>query len=197
MLGIDAPDPGEPCFAESRDELERLIGSSPVNLATDPSQPDTDSSGFLLRYVEETYFLDGDVSVQQARAGMARYDATSSGLEHGTEIRDAETDASEREVGIWADPPCGSGPSATEEPDPTTESEPEPEPNPAPKPQPDPDPEPAPRPAPDVNEDDDSGGSAYYPNCDAARAAGAAPLYAGEPGYSRKLDRDGDGVACE
>lgn len=36
-----------------------------------------------------------------------------------------------------------------------------------------------------------------YPNCAAARAAGAAPLYAGQPGYSSKLDRDGDGVACE
>lgn len=37
----------------------------------------------------------------------------------------------------------------------------------------------------------------YFPNCAAARAAGAAPLRAGQPGYSRKLDRDGDGVACE
>ncbi|PTM90144.1 excalibur calcium-binding domain-containing protein [Mycoplana dimorpha] len=37
----------------------------------------------------------------------------------------------------------------------------------------------------------------YYRNCAAARAAGAAPIRAGEPGYSRKLDRDGDGVACE
>lgn len=37
----------------------------------------------------------------------------------------------------------------------------------------------------------------YFRNCSAARAAGAAPIYAGEPGYSRKLDRDGDGVACE
>lgn len=36
-----------------------------------------------------------------------------------------------------------------------------------------------------------------YANCSEARAAGAAPLYAGQPGYSRKLDRDGDGVACE
>lgn len=36
-----------------------------------------------------------------------------------------------------------------------------------------------------------------YPNCAAARAAGAAPIYAGQPGYSGKLDRDGDGVACE
>lgn len=37
----------------------------------------------------------------------------------------------------------------------------------------------------------------YFANCAAARAAGAAPLYQGDPGYSRKLDRDGDGVACE
>ncbi|MFJ8894965.1 DUF1524 domain-containing protein [Leifsonia sp. NPDC102414] len=38
---------------------------------------------------------------------------------------------------------------------------------------------------------------AFYPNCAAARAAGVAPIHVGEPGYSRKLDRDGDGVACE
>ncbi|HVV38341.1 MAG TPA: excalibur calcium-binding domain-containing protein, partial [Acidimicrobiales bacterium] len=37
----------------------------------------------------------------------------------------------------------------------------------------------------------------YYANCDAARAAGAAPLSRGEPGYRSGLDRDGDGVACE
>ena len=39
--------------------------------------------------------------------------------------------------------------------------------------------------------------SVYYENCDAARAAGAAPVRVGDPGYSRKLDRDGDGVGCE
>jgi hypothetical protein len=39
--------------------------------------------------------------------------------------------------------------------------------------------------------------SVYYANCSAVRAAGAAPIYAGQPGYSSKLDRDGDGVACE
>ena len=39
--------------------------------------------------------------------------------------------------------------------------------------------------------------SAYYANCAAVRAAGVAPLYAGQPGYSSKLDGDKDGVACE
>ncbi len=38
---------------------------------------------------------------------------------------------------------------------------------------------------------------AYYPNCAAVRAAGAAPLHRYDPGYTRKLDRDGDGIACE
>jgi hypothetical protein len=42
-----------------------------------------------------------------------------------------------------------------------------------------------------------SGGSVYYANCTAARAAGAAPVMRGAPGYSRKLDRDNDGVGCE
>lgn len=36
-----------------------------------------------------------------------------------------------------------------------------------------------------------------YANCTAVREAGAAPLYEGDPGYSTKLDRDKDGVACE
>lgn len=36
-----------------------------------------------------------------------------------------------------------------------------------------------------------------YKNCTEARAAGVTPIHEGEPGYSRKLDRDGDGVACE
>jgi len=39
--------------------------------------------------------------------------------------------------------------------------------------------------------------AAYYANCAAARAAGAAPLYAGQAGYRPALDRDSDGVACE
>jgi hypothetical protein len=37
----------------------------------------------------------------------------------------------------------------------------------------------------------------YYPNCDAARADGAAPIRIGEPGYRPALDADHDGIACE
>lgn len=42
-----------------------------------------------------------------------------------------------------------------------------------------------------------AGTTVSYANCTEARNAGAAPLYRGDPGYSSRLDRDGDGVACE
>ncbi|GAA1400294.1 GmrSD restriction endonuclease domain-containing protein [Oerskovia paurometabola] len=57
-------------------------------------------------------------------------------------------------------------------------------PAPAPAPAPAPVPEPAPA---DV----------FYQNCDAVRAAGAAPIYPGDPGFQGKFDRDKDGVGCE
>ncbi|WP_199803312.1 excalibur calcium-binding domain-containing protein [Erythrobacter rubeus] len=40
-------------------------------------------------------------------------------------------------------------------------------------------------------------GEVYYPNCAAARAAGATPVHRGQPGYGRHLDRDNDGIGCE
>jgi Protein of unknown function (DUF1524)/Excalibur calcium-binding domain len=36
-----------------------------------------------------------------------------------------------------------------------------------------------------------------FADCSAARAAGAAPVRRGDPGYAGHLDRDGDGVGCE
>ncbi len=39
--------------------------------------------------------------------------------------------------------------------------------------------------------------SVYYAGCNSVRAAGAAPLHRGTPGYREEMDGDGDGVACE
>lgn len=36
-----------------------------------------------------------------------------------------------------------------------------------------------------------------YRNCSEARAAGAAPVRRGTPGYGSHLDRDNDGIGCE
>lgn len=52
-------------------------------------------------------------------------------------------------------------------------------------------------PAPAAPAEPTPGGEVYYANCAAARAAGAAPIRAGQPGYRAALDGDKDGVACE
>ena len=88
-------------------------------------------------------------------------------------------------ISSTAAPLVAKTPTPTPTPSPTPEAQPivattEPEPEPAPPPAPAP---------PDPN--------VYYKNCDAARAAGAAPLYQGDPGYRPGLDGDHDGVACE
>ncbi|MBW0136552.1 excalibur calcium-binding domain-containing protein [Pseudonocardia abyssalis] len=67
----------------------------------------------------------------------------------------------------------------------TTEQRSAPAPETRTEPEPVPDPAPAPAPA-----------EAYYANCDAVRAAGAAPIRVGQPGYREGLDRDGDGQGC-
>ena len=36
-----------------------------------------------------------------------------------------------------------------------------------------------------------------FRNCKEAWAAGAAPIYRGQPGYRPEMDGDGDGIACE
>lgn len=36
-----------------------------------------------------------------------------------------------------------------------------------------------------------------YSGCNEVRAAGVAPLYSYEPGFSERLDGDGDGIGCE
>ncbi|WP_454730401.1 GmrSD restriction endonuclease domain-containing protein [Cellulosimicrobium protaetiae] len=94
------------------------------------------------------------------------------------------------QVEVAAEPPAPEpAPVVAPEPEPAPVVVPEPAP-PAPAPAPAPEPPPAPAPAPAPAE-------AYYKNCDAVRAAGKAPIHRGEPGYSGKLDRDGDGIGCE
>lgn len=95
-------------------------------------------------------------------------------------------------------PTPSTSPSPTPSPSPSTNPTPSPEsttaePTPeqtvdAPVEEPTPEPPAQPEPAPQ---------QAYYSSCREAKAAGAAPLYRGDPGYRSGLDRDGDGVACE
>ena len=108
----------------------------------------------------------------------------------------AEHDAIARVLGDCGATPAAVAPvPATDTHPADTTTAPAPVETPAPTPVYTPPPAPAYTPPPVQAEAPSTGAS--YANCAAARAAGAAPLYAGQPGYSSRLDRDGDGVACE
>lgn len=115
-----------------------------------------------------------DYAVLAVSQGVARAAAGADAA-----IQQAEAVAKTAALGFWG-PSCG-GLDVKPAPQPVV-----PQPQPV---APQPEPEPAPAPPPPA--------AAYYANCAAAKAAGAAPLYAGQPGYRPALDRDNDGVACE
>ncbi|RRR19173.1 deoxyribonuclease [Brachybacterium paraconglomeratum] len=118
-------------------------------------------------------------------------------------VKPAEADAMERVLGDcegflaiedddqW--PATGEGDVvATEEERAPATTEQELAPEPAPKP------EPAYEPAPTEEPGSSGAGvSGPFENCTAAREAGAAPVYATDPGYGPHLDGDNDGVGCE
>lgn len=58
----------------------------------------------------------------------------------------------------------------------------------------------APEPEPEPQQESDSKPEPqkeFYANCKEAKAAGAAPMYKGDPGYRPELDGDKDDIACD
>ncbi|HVV11323.1 thermonuclease family protein [Amycolatopsis sp.] len=125
-----------------------------------------------------------DYAATALRAGYAKY-VTQAGV---SSLQDAETVARQAKAGLWGAPCNGvidvPAPQAPA-PAPVTTKKTTKQPVTTPKSTAAQEP---------VTEDNTS---VYYANCTAAKAAGAAPLHIGEPGYRKALDRDGDGVACE
>lgn len=99
------------------------------------------------------------------------------------------------------DPAAASGPVDALAPGAAPVAGHEPAPQPAPPPEFVPAPAPAvvaePAPAPQAAAEPVVPAAAYYANCTAVRAAGAAPIFAGDPGYGTHLDRDQDGIGCD
>lgn len=179
IIGIDTPETGVCGYAEASANLAKLLPvGSTVALTGAGGKDDHDTYGRLLRYVATPSGLD--VGMQQIKAGLAiaRYDSRDGYGAHPQE--DAYIAADTAAADFTCETPTATPVAPTTAPKATAKAKPKVATKPKSKPA-------APK-AP---------AAVSYANCAAARAAGAAPLHRGDPGYAPKLDRDKDGVACE
>ncbi len=175
VLGIDSCESGTPGGTRATRAAEAAILGQPVRL-TAQSGVDLDRYGRELRYVS---YAGGDFAEMMVRADhTAIYAKGRNDASPAVQARLRSLDGNGRS--------CGA---PTSNPAPTTR-------RPVAVGTPKPAPRPKPRPAVAAPAASAPTGASYA-NCTAARAAGVTPLHRGEPGYAAKLDRDGDGVACE
>jgi micrococcal nuclease len=176
VLGIDSCESGTPGGTRATQAAQAAILGQPVRLTPQPGV-DLDRYGRELRYVS---YSGGDFAEMMVRADhTAIYTKGHNDASAAVQARLRGLDGNGRTCGTAA-------PTTTTANRAPVVGTPKPKPRPAPRPV-----AAAPK-APAA-----SSGSAYYANCTAARAAGVTPLHRGDPGYAAKLDRDGDGIACE
>jgi endonuclease YncB( thermonuclease family) len=167
VIGIDTPETGQCGYEQASANAAQVV---PVGATvTLTAVPGKDDTDKYGRLLRYVSVGSTDLGLAQINAGfaVARYDSRDGYGSHPKEAEYVAADAATAQFECTPPPP-------------------------APEPAPAPASTPAPAPAPEA-----APSSTYYANCSAVRAAGAAPIYKGDPGYSSKLDRDGDGVACE
>ncbi|MEK7134640.1 MAG: thermonuclease family protein [Patescibacteria group bacterium] len=98
LIGIDAPELGEPLYAESRAFLEKLVGGRVVFIQRD--QTDTDPYNRLLRYI---YVGTTLVNEEMVRGGLARGAIIPPDTRYAARILSAESSAKREHLGIWAE----------------------------------------------------------------------------------------------
>jgi micrococcal nuclease len=105
FIGVDTPETRDPrkavqCFGYAAAEFtEKLIGSSPVRLESDPINTNRDRYNRLLRYV---YLPDGQlVNAELIKQGYG-FAYLSFPFTKAEEFRQYETDAREANRGLWA-----------------------------------------------------------------------------------------------
>jgi len=166
LIGIDTPETKDPrttvqCFGpQAARKASALLAGEQVWLEYDGSQGRRDAYGRTLAYVWLAEREPTLVNQQLIRLGFAHEYTYDSAYRYSRAFAAAESRAQARDRGLWSPETCDGD---TTQPAAGTGAE----------------------------------SAAAYANCDAARAAGKAPLRRGEPGYADHLDGDGDGVACE
>lgn len=176
LAGIDTPERGQCGYSEATANLRRTLAGNTLTL-TKAGLTDRDKYGRLIRYVDVG---EQDAGMGQIMGGFARarYDSRDGYGRHPRQddymAADAATpsicaaSSTTQAAESTAAAPAASATATREATEPDTETEPP-----------------------------ETGKTTPYANCTEVREAGAAPLHRGDPGYSTRLDRDGDGTACE
>ena len=177
LIGIDTPESGQCGYGDATAVMAGLVTGLDITLQPG-ARDDVDKYGRLLRYVEANG-IDVNLAMITSGRAIARYDGRDGYGEHPRQdayvaADKASPSLNECTVAVvpLATPPALTTPAsaapATTTPARTTPATTTPPP-----------------------------AAVYYKNCTAVRAAGAAPIHAGDPGWQTKFDADGDGVGCE
>lgn len=175
VIGIDTPERGQCGYEEATAHLETLVLGRQVALVPGATS-DADTHGRLLRYLDVDGLDAGRDQIAQGLA-VARYDSRDGYGRHPRETDYVSLDAATPDA-TGCDPRTTTTTGGTAGGTTGTSAQPQPF-----------------AAVPDSGAQ--PGTDVYFRNCAAARAAGAAPLHAGQPGYRSQMDGDGDGVACE
>jgi len=96
LLGIDAPELGDPFYIEARARLTDLVEGKDIEIERDVS--DRDQYDRLLRYV---YITNTSVNDLLVREGLARAYIVAPDNAHAATILSAEREAQEASRGLW------------------------------------------------------------------------------------------------
>ena len=167
LIGIDTPERGQCGYEDSSATIAQLIGGQNVTLVAG-ARDDIDKYGRRLRYVEVNG-VDVNLAMIESGHAIARYDGRDGYGVHPRQDAYVQADAGSPSTNVCV--PAAVAP-ASIVPFAGIPVAPGPASTAAPA-------------------------GVYYQNCTAVRAAGAAPIHAGDPGWQPKFDADGDGVGCE
>lgn len=96
LIGINAPEIGEPCSLEAKYKLAELIKGKKVRLEADTGEKD--EYGRLLRYV---YIDNLFVNAEIVRLGLARFEEVEPNVKYSSLLLDMEDKARKAKRCIW------------------------------------------------------------------------------------------------
>ncbi|MEM5872407.1 MAG: thermonuclease family protein [Candidatus Aenigmatarchaeota archaeon] len=96
LIGIDAPEIGEPCYLDAKEKLKELIKDKIVRLEKDFKE--RDEYGRLLRYV----YVDGlFVNAEMIRLGLAKFEEIEPNIKYSDLFLNLESKARKAKRCIW------------------------------------------------------------------------------------------------